>query len=188
MASLLTSAQSKLKILRMPLTDDSRVANAVAVNETLDELTLFPAGPLPTGLIFHVLHTNVHLQELCLWHDESCIDLSMSEVDAALSLYLSRTKTLSHLYLHSQLYDRERTQHLVNGLQWNTSLTKVTVQCCLFDAEAVEVLKAFALVVGPGSTMKTINEATIISGDRYKTPPVRPPWLPCSKFFLLCRF
>jgi hypothetical protein len=49
---------------------------------------------------------------------------------------------LSHLHLCRQILDKERTQHLLEGLQWNTSLTKVTMICCSFDDATVDVVKA----------------------------------------------
>jgi hypothetical protein len=164
MSSLLTSTQSKLKSLTMPLTDDSRVARAFASNQTLESLSLYCVGPRPSGSIIYALRTHQHLRELRLMPDHPRPSLAMSDVDAALSLYLANTKTLSHLYVRRRVYDRERTERLVEILQSNTSLTKLSVGRCSFNAEAVEALKAFALVAGGGS-VKTINELIFLSDD-----------------------
>jgi hypothetical protein len=167
-ASLLIGTQSKLKFLSMPVMADMQVANAMANNQTLETLALSCVGPRPSGLIFKALHANEHLRELGILqisHDRTSI---LSDVEVALSLYLSRTKTLSTLFLHDHIYGRESTQRLVDGLRSNTSLSKIALSRCSFDAEAVEVLRAFTCVVGCGSIMKTIR-ALLIQGSNEST-------------------
>jgi hypothetical protein len=164
MLSLLTAPESKLEFLSMPIVDDAPIANALANHRALKRLALSCVGPRPSELVFYALHDNTHhLRELSLMMDFRCAQSMMTDVDAALSLYLSCTKTLSTLCLHCQVYDRERTQQLVEGLQSNTSLTELSLSHCSFDAEAVQVLQEFSWTVSSGGP--TIKKVTIQSHD-----------------------
>jgi hypothetical protein len=138
MSSLLTSTQSRLKSLFMPLTDDSRVVKALANNQTLESLSLYCVGPRPSGLIIYALHTNAHLRELRLLPDHGDAPMVMPYVYG----------TCNVLGAHHDAVPSVPPPPSIQSGQSNTSLTRLSVGRCYSNAEVLDVLKAFALIAG----------------------------------------
>ena len=116
------------------------VAEAFGVNRTLETLTFQENSD--TGTMESILlrmGSHHPLRELALYCGRAA---SVAEIHA-LASFLRSTTSLEHLNLHAYVFDKERMEHLVEGLHSNQSLTKLALQHCRSNLEATKVFRTF---------------------------------------------
>lgn len=159
-ALLLRTTQS-LKSLKIDLglLDDrpsSRelvLANAFGANRTLEslELTSDNNADMLGSVLLHLVGSHPRLRELKL-------DCGTESVAALAYFMRSTTLQLEHLCLRNIIFQKECMEQLVEGLQLNQSLTKLSIVHCNFDLEAIDVFRSF---MQKGGTMSCIRELCI---------------------------
>jgi hypothetical protein len=146
LATLLRDTKTLKKLdVDLILTENRLVAEGLGANRSLESLILTTPlydvveEVLATGHVLYHLTNHTSLRYLELF------PLSVeNDMYLALSHYLARAPALEHLNFHSMSFDKNWTEHLVEGLAARKMIQKLEFTLCYFEEEATSVLTTLA--------------------------------------------
>ena len=135
------------------------VREAFVANQSLESLTFQNFDETDyVDSIFLRSGSQTSLRELRLF----CFTLESVAHLHTLSIFLHSETLLEHLELQGYHFDKERMEHLVNGLQSNRSLTKLTLNYCLFHPVATDMFRCFIQTRETRSSLRELSYASEI--------------------------
>jgi hypothetical protein len=132
------------------------LATALCTNQSLRCLTLHTDGDTLSAILPH-LSGNKSLQFLRMSHDETSVD-SNDDVHLGLYTYLSHPSCpVEQLHLQYFCFNQKRIRQLHAGLLSNHSLFHLSLNCCRFSIEAVNLLASLLSSNGDEGCLKSIE-------------------------------